>query len=196
MRKLTRKRQKNWRPRRCDMRTAARDIARAFVSATRDTSTANQVAQSLQPIARAMTTDASLRIFFDNQSITPARKEKALHDACGAALTHEAQQLVRILLAHHAMHELGDVLSAVQEECDRRLHRARVMVASAVQISADVRLRIERALARALDRTVQAEYVVQPSHIGGFAVTIDGSRAWDGTVRGRLDRLRAKLASV
>lgn len=178
------------------MGTAARDIARAFVAATRDTSAADQAAQSLQPLARAMTTDASLRAFFYSQSVTPARKEKAVYDAYGAVLTHEAQQLVRVLLAHYAMHELGDVLSAVQEECDRHLRIARVMVASAVQISADVRLRIEQVLARTLHRTVQTEYVVQPSHIGGFAVTIDGSRAWDGTVRGRLDRLRAKLGSV
>lgn len=197
MRKSTRRRRRNWHLRRSDdMASPARDIARAFVASVRDGDTALRAVHALRPIVHALSSDVTLRAFFDNRSISIARREKALHDACGSALTHEAHQLVRVLLAHDALHEIGVVCAATQEEYDRQQGIARVMVTSAVQISADVRLRIEKALTQSLDRIVQAEYVVQPSHIGGFAVTIDGSRAWDGTVRGRLDRLRAKLGSV
>lgn len=178
------------------MASPARDIARAFVASVHDSDASLRAVHTLQPITHALSADATVRAFFDTQSITPAQKEQAFHDACGSALTHEAQQLVRVLLAHDALHEIGDVCAAIQEECDRQHGIARVTVASAVQISAAVRLRIEQTLTQSLERTVQAEYVVQPSHIGGFAITIDGSRAWDGTVRGRLDRLRAALGSV
>lgn len=172
------------------------DIARAFVASVRDSDATLRAVHALQPIAHALAADATVRAFFDAQDISAARKEKAIHDAWGSALTHEAQQLVRVLLAHDALREIGDVCAAIQEESDRQRGIARVTVTSAVQMTPDVRLRVEQALTQACGRTVQAEYVIQPSYIGGFAVTIDGSRAWDGTVRGRLDRLRAKLASV
>lgn len=54
------------------------------------------------------------------------------------------------------------------------------------------RAAIERALAAAVHGQIEAEYRVDESLIGGFTARVGGA-VYDGSVRGRLDRLRRAL---
>lgn len=177
------------------MHARHRDIAQAFVAALADRDATQRAIVELQPVADALGADDALREFFTNASVSSAQKEQAWNRACGSAVSVAAQHLARVLIAHHAIGDLHVILDAAREELDRVQDVAHVVVTSAVPLTATMRTTVARAVHHSIHRSTRMEYEVQPKLIGGFRITIEGSRAWDGSVRGRLDRLRAHLAA-
>lgn len=166
------------------------------MTAVGNTDAAQQTVVELRRIADALARDAALRDFFTNRMISSAQKSIVLHDACGSTLGETAQQLLRVLMTHDALGDLHAILDAAQQDIDRQGNIARATITSAIHLSNAMRLRIEQTLEKKLSRDIHASYTVRPDCIGGFRIEIDGSRLWDGTIRARFDRLRARLASV
>jgi F-type H+-transporting ATPase subunit delta len=75
------------------------------------------------------------------------------------------------------------------------ISKRHAVVEAAVEPDALVRLNLERDLKSKYGPEVTVEYRSLPALIGGLRVRI-GSDVWDGTVRGRLERLRDSLAAV
>jgi F-type H+-transporting ATPase subunit delta len=73
---------------------------------------------------------------------------------------------------------------------DRDRHRARVE--SAVPLPADVRDRVRAGLSRLYGAVVDASFEDNPALIGGMRIQV-GSDVYDGSVRGRLAALEARL---
>lgn len=65
-------------------------------------------------------------------------------------------------------------------------------IISARPLGGDERAAIERALAAATDGQIEPEYKVDAALIGGFTARVGGT-VYDGSLRGRLDRLRREL---
>lgn len=72
---------------------------------------------------------------------------------------------------------------------------ARAEVRTALPLDEQDRADLERSLEHLAGRQVEFTEVVDPSLIGGVAVRI-GDRLYDASVRGRLERLRARLTAV
>jgi F-type H+-transporting ATPase subunit delta len=71
----------------------------------------------------------------------------------------------------------------------------RAEVRTALPLDERDRAEVERNLEHLAGRQVEFTEVVDPSLIGGIAVRI-GDRLYDASVRGRLERLRARLTAV
>ncbi len=67
-----------------------------------------------------------------------------------------------------------------------------LFVESATPLPLDLRTRIESVLARACGAGLHSSFVQNPSLIGGIRVRV-GSDVYDGTVRGRLAALEARM---
>jgi F-type H+-transporting ATPase subunit delta len=65
-------------------------------------------------------------------------------------------------------------------------------VRSAVPLDADQRARLAEALQRATGKAVELKVVVDPTVMGGLVAQV-GDTVIDGTVRHRLDQLKALL---
>ena len=65
-------------------------------------------------------------------------------------------------------------------------------VRSAVPLTDDQKTRLAAALANATGKQVEVKVVVDPSVLGGLVATV-GDTVIDGTVRSRLDQLKALL---
>ena len=64
---------------------------------------------------------------------------------------------------------------------------------AAAELSPGQRERIQAALARMAGKQVRCQYDVAPDLLGGFVVRV-GSTVYDGSLRGQLERLRARMA--
>jgi len=68
-------------------------------------------------------------------------------------------------------------------------------VASARTLTASERADIERELARQLGRKLQTRYLADAGLVGGFKARV-GDQVYDGSISGRLERLRQALLSA
>ncbi|MGA3354716.1 MAG: ATP synthase F1 subunit delta [Acidimicrobiales bacterium] len=103
-----------------------------------------------------------------------------------------ARLVAYVLQAGHIRDLVGTlewVAGLAAEEQGRRVAEVR----SAVELDDAERRRLAEALTRAVGRPVELRVQVEPSMIGGMAVTI-GDSVIDGSVRHRLDQLRETLA--
>lgn len=90
---------------------------------------------------------------------------------------------------------LTDVIAAFSRAAAARRGQAVAHVRTAVELSADQRERLRRALAESTGRDVELKVVVDPEVVGGVLVTV-GDTVIDGTVSRQLDRARSWLAGA
>jgi F-type H+-transporting ATPase subunit delta len=76
---------------------------------------------------------------------------------------------------------------------DERLGRVRADVTSARALSDSQKTALAAELARLSGRQVRCEFGADESLLGGAMARI-GSTIWDGSVRGRLEAMRRRLA--
>jgi F-type H+-transporting ATPase subunit delta len=90
----------------------------------------------------------------------------------------------------HALHEAIEALDAV---LDDRLGFERAEVRSAYELSDAQRNEISAELARLAGRQIRLKVAIDPDLIGGVTARV-GSTVYDGSVRGRLAKMRQSFA--
>ncbi|MFM2243627.1 MAG: hypothetical protein RLZ97_2483 [Verrucomicrobiota bacterium] len=80
------------------------------------------------------------------------------------------------------------ILLALKRLVRLEIERRHVVVQSAVNLDDSERQRIAAGLKEKYGDSLTFEYQVDPALLGGLRVRL-GSDVWDGTVKGRLDRL-------
>jgi F-type H+-transporting ATPase subunit delta len=90
--------------------------------------------------------------------------------------------------------ELAAIVESFELLLDERLGFVRAYVTSATELSAAQRASLEAELSRLSGKTAKLRFSTDPALVGG-AVARVGSRSYDGSVRGQLQRLRARLVS-
>jgi F-type H+-transporting ATPase subunit delta len=168
--------------------------ARALFEAAREAGRVEQVASELAAFARALEEVPELDAFLRNPQIDPAGKAEVL-----AELTEGADELVRNFTQLVAEKGRGGELAEMSAELDALVagaqNRLTVEMTTAHELSdADARAIVEM-IEKASGKQVEATRSVDPSLIGGIVLQV-GSRRADGSVRGRLERLRHELAGA
>ena len=129
-----------------------------------------------------------------NPAIPVERRAEVLTELVGGRISTPAQNLVQLLLRRGRMEELPRVAAEFRRLDDRRQGVTNAIATSAIPLTPDE----VRALTQRLEQTtggrIALEERVDPSVLGGLIVRV-GDRLIDGSVRGRLERLRTKLVS-
>ncbi len=176
------------------MAVAQRMYARALFEAAREADRVDAVAGDLAAIADAMDEVPELRAFLRNPQIDPAGKADLL-----GQLSAEADELVRNFVRLVAEKGRAGELPVISAELDALVAQAQNRLA--VELTTSYELTdaeaesVVRAIEKASGRTIEATRTVDPSLIGGIVLQIGSHRA-DGSVRGRLERLRQELATT
>jgi len=79
-------------------------------------------------------------------------------------------------------------------ELDAQLGFAEAQVTSARQLSEQEKRELESRVATITSKKVRARYAADPDLLGGVKVRV-GSTIYDGSVRGRLQKLREELVN-
>jgi F-type H+-transporting ATPase subunit delta len=168
--------------------------ARALFEAAQEAGRVDGVAADVGAIAGAMEDVPELRAFLRNPQIDPDGKASLLEE-----LARDADELVRNFVRLAAEKgragELPEISAELEALVARAQNRLAVELTTAYELSDAEATSIVQAIEKASGRTVEATRAVDPSIIGGIVLQVGSHRA-DGSVRGRLERLRHELATA
>jgi F-type H+-transporting ATPase subunit delta len=168
--------------------------ARALFEAARDADRIDAVAGDLGAIAGAMDEVPELRAFLRNPQIEPDGKAAILNEIAEGA-DELVANFVRLVAEKGRAGELPEISAELDTLVAQAQNRLSVELTTAHELSDADATSIVRQIEKASGRSVEATRSVDPSLIGGIVLQVGSHRA-DGSVRGRLERLRQELATA
>lgn len=153
------------------------------------------VQRQLADFAAAWHVSRELREFFLDPSFAIEQKVEFL-DKLNAKLkmAQQTRNFLAVLIRNGRMAGFDEVDAEFGREINRRLGISEARVVSARPLDETERRELEAGIARLTGGKIEAQYEVDRSLIGGVVVQA-GSTVYDGSVRGRLDRLRQELSA-
>jgi len=137
---------------------------------------------------------AELRTFFVNPAI-PAAQKIAILDKLNAklGLQKELRNLLAVLISNDRIAHVAEVAAAWRRILQEQSGIRAAEIVTARELSKDERDALAAEVAKLAGGKIDASFKLDQSILGGAVVRI-GSTVYDGSVRGRLERLREELA--
>lgn len=151
--------------------------------------------QSLDEFQQLVESTPSLAALLANETLPAHQKKDALLAVIGKNQSSYLRNFLLVLVDKHREAALADIVSRFHELADEAEGVVRVEMRTAVQLPADVVDGIQVSLAGKLGKTVRLSSRVQKDLIGGVVLRI-GDQLLDGSLKGRLLRLRKKMAQA
>jgi F-type H+-transporting ATPase subunit delta len=129
-----------------------------------------------------------------NPAIPIQRRTAALDEMLGTRVSKEAANLVRLLLRRGRIEQLPRVAAEFRRLDDERQGITHATATSATELTPDEVRQLTARLEQSTGGRIALDVEVDPSLLGGLVVRV-GDRLIDGSVRGRLERLRNQLIS-
>jgi F-type H+-transporting ATPase subunit delta len=170
---------------------AHRTYARALFQAAKERNRLEQVGEELAQFVEAAREVRDLRGLLRNPQLDPRAKTAVLK-----AVLADADELVRNFLLLVVEKGRSAEIDEIYQEFERFVAaeegRVKVELTTAVDLSEKDAQAIVEQIEKASGQTVEATRSVDPELIGGMVLQV-GSLRLDGSIRGRLDRLRHEL---
>jgi F-type H+-transporting ATPase subunit delta len=176
------------------MAVAHRMYARALFEAAREEGKLDGAAADLRALARALEDVPELRAVLRNPQIDPPEKA-ALLDQLTEGADDLLRNFVRLVAEKGRAGELVEMNAELEALVAREQNRLAVELTTAYELSDEEARSIVEQIEKASGRSVEATRSVDPSLVGGIVLQVGSFRA-DGSVRGRLERLRQELATA
>jgi F-type H+-transporting ATPase subunit delta len=176
------------------MAVAQRMYARALFEAAQEADRVDAVSSDLGALATAGDDVPELRAFLRNPQIEPEGKA-ALLEQLAAGADELVRNFVRLVAEKGRAGELPEIAKELDALVARAQNRLAVELTTSYELSEEEAQSIVQTIEKASGRTVEATRTVDPGLIGGIVLQIGSHRA-DGSVRGRLERLRHELATA
>ena len=103
------------------------------------------------------------------------------------------RNFVAVLIDHKRILQIGDITEQVKQELERRTGIAEARVSSFRVLNEAEKKSLEKQLTAVTGKKVRASYSEEPALLGGAVVRI-GSTIYDGSVRGRLQRIKEEIS--
>jgi F-type H+-transporting ATPase subunit delta len=169
----------------------ARALTDVIFSATLD---AAKTIQDLKDIDATLHTSNDLRFAFESPAVAQDKKLKLL-DAIAekSGMAKQVRNFIAILMDQRRLNLLTEMIGQVQTQVNERLGFADAEVTSARALGDDERKSLESQISKATGKTVRASYTQDKNLLGGAVVKV-GSTIYDGSVRGRLQKIKTQIA--
>jgi F-type H+-transporting ATPase subunit delta len=136
---------------------------------------------------------AELRQFFTNPAIAALQKVAFL-DTLNAKLKlqKELRNLIAVLINNGRIGQVSEVAAAWRALVQQQSGVKPAEIVTARELGASERVALAAEVAKLAGAQISASYKIDPAILGGTVVRI-GSTVYDGSVRGRLERLKETL---
>jgi F-type H+-transporting ATPase subunit delta len=178
------------------MSAFAARYARAFADVVLDTKLDSaDVERQLTDFAATFAASKDLREVLLNPSI-PSAKRVSILDVVNSRIGcgPKVRNFLAVLISHERLAAISEIIEEFRLEMNRRLSISDAEVVTARPLQDQERAKLEREVAQLAGTRVSATFRQDKSLIGGAMVRI-GSTIYDGSVRGRLERLKERLAA-
>jgi F-type H+-transporting ATPase subunit delta len=167
--------------------------ARALADVVRDPDSLEKTAGELETFTQLLSGSKPLREILLNPSFPLSRKAAVLESlARKSRASDPTRRLLQLLLRKGRLSLLGEISLEFRRMEEERLDRVSVEVTTAIPLDAAQRKRLTASLQRFTGKTVRLESKVDPEILGGARARI-GSVVYDGSVTGRMQRLKRRL---
>ncbi len=138
---------------------------------------------------------AELREFFINPAVASEQKIAFL-DRMNVELgmQKELRNLIAVLIHNDRIAGVHEVATAWRKALQERLGIREVRIVTARQLGKQEQSSLETEVAKLAGSRIAADFELDESILGGTIVRI-GSTVYDGSVRGRLEKLKEELAA-
>lgn len=137
---------------------------------------------------------AALREFFVNPVLPAVEKVKFLDRLnLKLGMHKELRNLLAVLIDNDRIGAVREVAEAYRRQLQEQLGIRQAEIATARELSEKERGALVAEIVKLAGARVEASFKLDPSLLGGTVVRI-GSTVYDGSVRGRLDRLKEVLS--
>lgn len=166
--------------------------ARALFEVAAAEGTIDQVEDELFRFARSFESSESLRTALTDEMIPAAKRLAIIEDLLGQRASTTTIQLISMVVGAGRGRDLPAIIDSLVARASASKQQEVAEVRTAVALSEDQQQRLAAALANATGKNLNLKVVVDPSVLGGIVATV-GDSVIDGTVRTRIDQLKARL---
>ena len=124
----------------------------------------------------------------------PVDTKTAILDSVLDALEIEepVRRFLHVVQHHYRMQHIADIAETYRKLVDQSLGRVRARVETVVPLDESERRRLVEVVSAVEGATVVADFQARPELLGGFRLQV-GSRVFDGSLAGELDRLSQEI---
>jgi F-type H+-transporting ATPase subunit delta len=138
---------------------------------------------------------AQLREVFKDPSVPSAQKIAVLDQMKDKLrLAPQVRNLFAVLIDHGRIGAVHEVIAEYRKELQQRMGVHQAEVITARELNAEDKASLLNLVAELAQGKVEASFKLDPSILGGVVVRI-GSTVYDGSVLGRVERLKEVLSS-
>lgn len=157
---------------------------------------AEQAIVELEQLAALVDGSSELRNVFANPAVE-IKEKISLLDAIikkmGASRT--AWNFVAVLIEHQRISQIAEIARQFKKDLDEKMGIAEAQVSSARELTAAEKKSLEKQLAAITGKNIRATYTQDESLLGG-AIARVGSTIYDGSVRGRLEKIKQQISGA
>ncbi|MBS1841342.1 MAG: ATP synthase F1 subunit delta [Acidobacteria bacterium] len=177
------------------MKSASLQYANALADVALQQGAADAAQKQLSDFAGAYAESAELRNFLASPAVT-VKEKHAVAEKIAARIggSKILRNFLFLVIDHHRTHMLSEIADAFRTVIRERQGIAEAKVLSAVEMSEPQKKVLTQSLEKKTGKKIEARFAVDKELLGGIVVRI-GDTVYDGSVRHRLDEMKAALAA-
>jgi F-type H+-transporting ATPase subunit delta len=155
----------------------------------------DNILREAQALVALVAESKDLRQVWETPSIPAEQKRRVLDGiAARAQFSRPVRNFMAVLIDHRRVEFLGPIVKQFELELNQRMGFTEAEVTSSRELSGAERTSLEAELEKLTGKKVRARYAQDQAILGGAIVRM-GSTIYDGSVRGKLQRIQTALSS-
>ena len=177
------------------MKSASLQYANALADIALEQGASEPAAKQLESFAAAYEESAELRTFLASPAVSMEAKHEVLEKISNRLGASKIIRNFLFVIADHRRTQLiPEIVATFQQVLRQRQGMAEAEISSAVELTSAQKKELAATLARVTGKKIEPKYSLDPALLGGAVVRI-GDTIYDGSLRSRLNEMRARLAS-
>jgi F-type H+-transporting ATPase subunit delta len=177
------------------LKSASLQYATALADIALEQGAADPVKKQLADFGAAYAESVELRKVLANPAVERTAKHAVIEKlAARLGASRIVRNFLFVVADHQRTHLLPEIQQTFETVIQHRQGMAEAEVTSAAELSASQKTTLQQTLERLTGKKIQAKYSLDPRLLGGAVVRI-GDTIYDGSVRNRLNQMRARLSA-
>ncbi len=177
------------------MKSASLQYANAMADIALAQGAAEPAAKQLLEFGGAYEQSAELRTFLASPAVSMEAKHAVIEKiAARLGASKIIRNFLFVLADHRRTQLIPEVIATFHQVIRQRQGVAEAEISSAIELSAAQKKEMAATLARLTGKKIETKFALDPALLGGAIVRI-GDTIYDGSLRSRLNEMRARLAA-
>lgn len=169
---------------------AASRYAKALFEVASEHGKLDEIEEELSAVVDAFRDVGAEKLFLN--PVLDSEEKKKLIEVLSGTVTDEMLSFLKVLIDHHREAELKDILKAYTAKANKKRGIVEALATTAAPLTDEEKAALKERFGQVLNKTVHLEEKVDRNVVGGILIRI-GDRVYDGTVAGKLSRLKRSL---